>query len=423
MKKTYVLDTNILLSSPNAIYGFADNHVVVTGTTLQELDSKKTMPGEIGYNARETCRIIESLRIAGDIVGGVILPAGGVFRVTPDITTKLPTGYSLEKPDNRIIGTVRALAEQHKDRKVTLVTNDISMRINAVVCGVENVEFYRNDHISTKEEYMGRAKINVSPETIDAIYAGEHVTLSESIDETLIENEYLTLSDGERTALGIFQKGQVNLLKLKDVHPFGITPKNTAQQFALHALLAPVDEIPFVILKGPAGCAKTFLSLAAGLAQTYTQRKGNDTAYDRILISRNNVMSDADFGYLPGDLEEKMNPLLAPFLDNLESLLRGKSKEDSRQIQIQIEDMFESGIIDICPMAYIRGRSITNSYLILDEAQNASRKQIKDLITRAGIGTKIVIAEDFFYCFFTHNKFFLSYIKNGFKNFYAMEIA
>lgn len=156
--------------------------------------------------------------------------------------------------------------------------------------------------------------------------------------------------------------------------------------------MQPVEKIPFVILKGPAGTAKTFLSLAAGLDQTYDDPR--HSRYDSILISRNNVMADEDFGYLPGELRDKMNPLLAPFFDNLESLLRKDSGEDKSNISMQIDDMIETGVIEICALAYMRGRSITNKFLIVDETQNATRSQIRDIITRAGAGCKVVICGD-----------------------------
>lgn len=190
----------------------------------------------------------------------------------------------------------------------------------------------------------------------------------------------------------MYRNHELKLIDTKTLHPCHVQPKNASQTFALWALMQPVAEIPFVILKGPAGTAKTFLSLAAGLDQTYDSR--THRSYDSVLISRNNVMADADFGYLPGELEDKMNPLLAPFFDNLESLLRGNSDEDRECISRQIEDMIDSGVIEICALAYMRGRSITNKFLIVDETQNATRSQIRDIITRAGAGCKIVICGD-----------------------------
>lgn len=402
--KNYILDTNILLQSPNALFGFEENNVILTGTTLQELDSKKMLSGDIGYNARETCRLLEELRQDGDLRTGVPLESGGTLRIEPDgiDAENLPNGYSLNSPDNRIISACLNL-QAHTQNPCILVTNDISMRINASVCGMA-VESYRNDQISRKNmEYTGRREIGTPREAIDLLYR-DHVLdypenniysfydkqkMNSPVFQT--ENEFYTLKCGNQSALTIYRNHQ--LLLIPPQQAFGVIPKNAAQTYALYALMAPVEEIPFVILKGAAGTAKTFLSLAAGLDSTYDSR--HSRKYDKVLITRHNILSDADIGYLPGDIDEKMSPLMAPFYDNLESLLRGRgSHEDNEQIQMQIEDMFFTKVISICPLAYMRGRSITNSFLIVDEAQNSTRSQMRDIITRAGRGTKIVICGD-----------------------------
>lgn len=403
MVKAYILDTNILLDSPRAIFGFDDNTVIITGTTLQELDSKKTAPGELGFNARETCRIIEKLRLKGDLTAGVPMDNAGVFKVILNAGQwHMPSGYSEDKPDNQIINTVLDIKKNqgHMFNQVVLVTNDTSMRINASVCAAacgfsDFVESYRNDHVSSAEMYTGKRELQVSKEAIDYIYKNKmlppEATFRGDIPEP-VENEFFILQSDQSSALAVYRNHELKLIDTKTLHPCHVQPKNASQTFALWALMQPVEEIPFVILKGPAGTAKTFLSLAAGLDQTYDSK--THRSYDSVLISRNNVMADADFGYLPGELEDKMNPLLAPFFDNLESLLRGNSDEDRERISRQIEDMIDSGVIEICALAYMRGRSITNKFLIVDETQNATRSQIRDIITRAGAGCKIVICGD-----------------------------
>lgn len=403
MVKAYILDTNILLDSPRAIFGFDDNTVIITGTTLQELDSKKTAPGELGFNARETCRIIEKLRLKGDLTAGVPMDNAGVFKVILNAGQwHMPSGYSEDKPDNQIINTVLDIKKNqgHMFNQVILVTNDTSMRINASVCAAacgfsDFVESYRNDHVSSTEMYTGKRELHVPKETIDYIYKNKmlppEAIFRGDIPEP-VENEFFILQSDQSSALAVYRNHELKLIDTKVLHPCHVQPKNASQTFALWALMQPVEEIPFVILKGPAGTAKTFLSLAAGLDQTYDSRAHR--SYDSVLISRNNVMADADFGYLPGELEDKMNPLLAPFFDNLESLLRGNSDEDRECISRQIEDMIDSGVIEICALAYMRGRSITNKFLIVDETQNATRSQIRDIITRAGAGCKIVICGD-----------------------------
>lgn len=403
MVKAYILDTNILLDSPRAIFGFDDNTVIITGTTLQELDSKKTAPGELGFNARETCRIIEKLRLKGDLTAGVPMDNAGVFKVILNAGQwHMPSGYSEDKPDNQIINTVLDIKKNqgHMFNQVILVTNDTSMRINASVCAAacgfsDFVESYRNDHVSSAEMYTGKRELHVSKEAIDYIYKNkmlppEAIFRGDILEP--VENEFFILQSDQSSALAVYRNHELKLIDTKTLHPCHVQPKNASQTFALWALMQPVEEIPFVILKGPAGTAKTFLSLAAGLDQAYDSRAHR--SYDSVLISRNNVMADADFGYLPGELEDKMNPLLAPFFDNLESLLRGNSDEDRECISRQIEDMIDSGVIEICALAYMRGRSITNKFLIVDETQNATRSQIRDIITRAGAGCKIVICGD-----------------------------
>lgn len=403
MVKAYILDTNILLDSPRTIFGFDDNTVIITGTTLQELDSKKTAPGELGFNARETCRIIEKLRLKGDLTAGVPMDNAGVFKVILNAGQwHMPSGYSEDKPDNQIINTVLDIKKNqgHMFNQVVLVTNDTSMRINASVCAAacgfsDFVESYRNDHVSSAEMYTGKRELQVSKEAIDYIYKNKmlppEAIFRGDIPEP-VENEFFILQSDQSSALAVYRNHELKLIDTKTLHPCHVQPKNASQTFALWALMQPVEEIPFVILKGPAGTAKTFLSLAAGLDQTYDSK--THRSYDSVLISRNNVMADADFGYLPGELEDKMNPLLAPFFDNLESLLRGNSDEDRECISRQIEDMIDSGVIEICALAYMRGRSITNKFLIVDETQNATRSQIRDIITRAGAGCKIVICGD-----------------------------
>lgn len=393
MRKNYILDTNILISSPNAIFGFKDNNVYITTTTLQELDKLKTAPAETGWGAREAIRNIEKCRCKGKLKKGVDIGHGGLLYTVDsieDICCVLPTTYK-DSPDNRIIATVRDMT-LHTEDKVILVTNDISMKINASECNVE-VEEYRNERVETQDEYTGIREITVDNTIIGSLYKEKTIPVS-MCNSFFTENEFLILKsyDGA-SALAIYQNGDIKLVNCPD-NIYGVHPMNVVQKFALYALTAPVEEIPFVILKGEAGTAKTFLSLAAGLYRLNYNDNYEENSYNDILITRNNVTSDDGFGYLPGDLYDKMGPLLAPFFDNLKTLIRGNSKESSEQVQMQIDDLFETGLIKVCPLAYMRGRSITQSYLIVDEAQNSSRTQMRDIVTRAGKGTKIVICGD-----------------------------
>ncbi len=372
MKKNYVLDTNILIHCPTALFGFDDNNVIITTTTLQELDSKKTAYAEVGYGAREAIRNIES--IEGDYATGVVMPNGGLFKIAKESEFEklVPAEFTLDRPDNRIINGVLGIAKS-SDLETVLVTNDISMRINAAMCGCV-VQGYHNEMIIDNENYPGRR--DITQDDIDSPF-----------NKGFILNEFGICRDGSNSALYTFKEDGWHLLKDRDYYTPYCQPRNVGQRFALYALLASPEEIPLVILKGSAGTAKTFLSLAAGLQGYY------HNGFDRIMITRSNTLSDNDLGFLPGDLEEKMTPLIAPFMDNLQVLLKGQN-EEKEQIKMQIEDMFETGILEICSLAYMRGRSLVNSFIIVDEAQNCTIGQILEIITRAGKGSKVVLLGD-----------------------------
>lgn len=419
MVKNYLLDTSVLLDNPHNIYGFEDNNIYICGTTLQELDKKKTASGDIGYNARESCRILDELRSQGDLIKGVKLPNGGTLYIEPNGIDQnlLPKGYNIEVPDNRIISSCLWLNKKLNPH-IILLTNDVSMRVNATICGLE-AQGVRNDIVQSSN-YTGHIDIEVSAEVIDLLYKDKKIPLTKvkeinekvnaiSIEaglestlftevETLLLNEFVTLHADNKSALSVYRKGGLQLIQSKTLSN-GVKPLNKMQIYALWALTAPVEEVPLVILKGPAGTAKTFLSLAAGLSQVYLgQGRRRPDEYGRIMISRpNTTAADPDFGYLPGDLEEKMSPLMASYRDNLEEIL-GNNEEDKEYVQTQVDDMFESGIIELCPLNYIRGRSIHNTYLICDESQNANKLLMRDIVSRAGRHSKFVIAGDPLQC-------------------------
>lgn len=393
--KSYYLDTNIILQQPNSLLGFEDNTVILTSTVLQELDSKKTMPGELGYNAREAVRIIEGLKKTDkdDYFTGMATPGGGKLILEPDDANDnyLPPSYSLTKPDYRIINSVLARTTVHGD-PAYLVTSDVLMRIQAVLCGIpdDRVQGYHNEEVSSKELYTGKEEMYLDRKKFDELYSEKVIAYPE---DGYIENEFLLIHNADNpksTALAQYRKGLIKLINA-ELHPFNISAKNLSQKFALSALMAPAEEIPLVILRGAAGTAKTFLSLAAGLDSAID----HELPYHKVMITRNNVLSDADLGYLPGSLEDKMGPLVAPFYDNCEALIRsGNKNESNEQVQLAVNDLFATGTIEIASMAYMRGRSLQNTFLIVDEAQNATPAQILEIISRCGNSVKCVILGD-----------------------------
>lgn len=400
MIKNFVLDTSILLHTPDAmINGFEDNNVVLTGVTLQELDSKKTAGGEKGYNAREACRILDRLREKGNLRKGVPLDNGGRLFVYPEIVREgidpgwsLPSGLDASVPDNKIIATCLSIGYDPKFNtgEVILVTEDISMRVIASICGVK-VQPYRNAMVADSG-YTGHVDVDVTSWYIDDLYKNGEIAVPPQI--AFYENQFVTLHCGTQSALSVHQNGTLRLVRPQTL--FGnVRPLNSMQTYAMWALMQPAEKVPLVILSGPAGTAKTFLSLAAGLECTYTSQK-HDGEYNRVMISRPTAQRYEGVGFLKGTLEEKLKPLLDCYYDNMQVLLSNASggKEDRDQVAIQMDDMLESGVVEICGLDFIRGRSLQNTYLICDEAQNASAGVIRDVITRAGRGSKVIVAGD-----------------------------
>lgn len=401
MSKTYVLDTNVLMTSPYALYSFDEHDVLVTDVTLEELDHLKTLPGERGANAREAIRILDDLQKLGSLVDGVKIPIAGCGAVRVATTTNTATESMTKewrKADNRIIAYC---ADQSKvNQNIILVTNDINMRIKAEVSGVRAEQFRTDQAANLHEQYKGRCTATVTGEAIDLFYAEGglpvtavlHVEGDEEYKFSI--NEFVLLVDEfnpKHSAIGRYNGRRIVPLIYEYAKPYGVKPRNIGQKFAQEALLTSVEEAPLVILKGPAGTAKTFYSLAVVLEQTL----GKNPTFERILVARPNVKFDEDIGYLKGTEEEKIGPLIRPIFDNLEQLTRTDSeKKGNRQEKSYAEDLFDRGTIEAQALAYMRGRSITNTWIIIDEAQNMTPTQAFGIISRCGVGSKIILTGD-----------------------------
>ncbi len=388
MKKVFVLDTNVLLHDPRALFAFADNDVVVPIYVIEEIDSFKKDLSELGKNARHIARTLDGLRGEGSLVEGLKLSSGGSLRISV-ANTELPEGsYTGPKVDNQILATALGYHQQRSPQgeQTIFVTKDINLRIRADALGLR-VEDYDAEQTDISELYSGVIDLDVSGEAIDTFYRTGELALD---DPYYYPNQFVYLRDAKTPSHSAI--GRINveaqraepLSKLKD-GMWGIRPRNREQSFAADVLMD--DRLKLVTLVGKAGTGKTLLAIAAGL-----QKVTEEQVYGRLLISRPVFPLGRDLGFLPGDVEEKLTPWMQPIFDNVEYIM-GLSKGERRSGRSYTE-LMDLGILEIEPLTYIRGRSIPNQFLIVDEAQNLTPHEIKTIISRAGENTKIVLTGD-----------------------------
>ncbi|MED5373656.1 MAG: PhoH family protein [Myxococcota bacterium] len=384
--RTFVLDTNVLLYDPNCLFVFDEHEVVIPITVIEEVDTFKKDLSETGRNARTVSRHLDRLREQGNLADGVKLERGGSLRIAmPTDRAKLPPGFGKKGNDNLILRTVLQLHENH-DNPVVLVTRDTNMRIKADALGVR-AEDFENAHIDVEEAYRGVAERSVPSERIDRLYADGSLAWEQT---GLNPNQFLMLSAEEnprQTAMCRYD-ATAKVLRLVGRHKegvWGIFARNKEQLFALDLLLD--DDIKLVTIDGMAGTGKTLLAIACGL-----QRVADERAFRRLVVSRPIFPLGKDLGYLPGDLNDKMNPWMKPIFDNLELLLG--ENEERRGGQPSYQPLIDQGIIEVEPLTYIRGRSMPKQYFIVDEAQNLTPHEVKTVLTRAGEGTKIILTGD-----------------------------
>ena len=385
MKKTYVLDTNVFLTNSKSIFEFQNNDIIIPLKVLDEIDKHKKRQDGVGLNARSIIRILDNLRSKGNLHKGVRITKGrGILFVRGYDIEDLPTSCDLQSADNEIITT--AITEQKKNlkRKVIVVTRDINMRVKCDSLEILTEDYVTNKVVADRNKlFTGFAKHLVDDQTIDHVYEGQEVYL-EKEEGAFKPNQFLMLvsnANEKKTALVRFKNYGVSLHKVSEYKKgiWGLKPRNKEQMFALDVLLDP--DIPIVTLVGKAGCGKTLLAIAAGLDQVLDQER-----YKKLVVSRPVQPLGKDIGYLPGTMEEKMKPWLMPIQDNLDHLLNGKKESMSM--------FYDNGTIQIEALTYIRGRSITNAFIIIDEAQNLTIHELKTIITRVGENTKIVLTGD-----------------------------
>ncbi len=403
VRKTYVLDTNVLIQAPYALDCFEDNQVILPVAVLEELDGLKLAEGERGTNARQAIRYIEELRKLGSLTEGVALANGGTFKVEINhVDEVLPPGFVENKADNRILKVCQGLKRQ--GQQPILVTKDIIVRIKAQIMDIAAEDFTTEQVPVVAAQYSGRQVVFVPEEEFANFKSGISPDLAYTVDEEgqrhpvePVVNQFFVLEADQshrKTLLGRYDGEKIVPLRYQKHHPYGVSPRNVGQYFLHEALMTDADKAPLVIVKGKAGTAKTFYSLAVGLEKIVQEEERN---YRKILICRPNAQFDDDIGFLPGDEQEQIAPLIRPIIDNLEILVDQDEKQrftNEKELKGKIDELFDREIITSQAMNFIRGRSITQTYLIIDEAQNLTPKQAKGIITRAGKGTKIILLGD-----------------------------
>ena len=382
--KNYVLDTNVLLHDPHALLNFQDNTVLLPIDVLEEIDQFKRQSTELGQNARMVSRQLDQFRTKGSLNEGVTLPNGGqlriLFRSPSENGATSRNGHTV---DSRIIEAALILREREPEIRTILVTKDINLRIRADLLGL-GAEDYETDQVQLTDLYSGTFEMELESSLFEELDA----TGEMSLPSPRQPNEYATLTasgEGKRSRLARVRAdgARLGLLRNGGGGVWGIKPCNREQHFALDALLD--NEIRLVTLMGKAGTGKTLLAMAAGLQRTVSDRE-----YRRMVVARPTVSMGRELGFLPGTLEEKLNPWMQPIHDALELLGDLNMGHSGRRGS----DLMRSGLIVVEALSYIRGRSIANQFIIIDEAQNLTPLEVKTIVTRVGPSTKIVFTGD-----------------------------
>jgi PhoH-like ATPase len=393
LKKKFILDTNVLLANPNAIFSFDDNDVYLPISVIEEVDTFKKGLSETGRNARHFSRIVDDLRSRGSLNTGIPIfpdrPDSGLLYVALDSDMGLLPSFFERKPDNLILSVALMLKNKDPKYSVVLITKDSNLRIKADALGI-SVEDYEADKVNIDELYTGIAEFEVEGSILKQ-YLASGVVPMDSYE--LMPNQYVILRDVHDPVQFVYGKfdhvtNSLRTLNLggKDF-VWGIYPRNLEQSFALDLLLD--DDVKIVTLVGTAGTGKTLLAIAAGLEKTTDEAK-----YQKLLVSRPIFPLGRDVGYLPGTLEEKLNPWMQPIFDNLELLLGGHTQGRNKRLSQSYHELISQGILEVEPLTYIRGRSIPNQFFIVDEAQNLTPHEIKTILTRAGENTKVILTGD-----------------------------
>ncbi len=390
-KSIFVLDTNVVLHDHNCLDHFQEHDIVIPITVLEELDSFKRGNDTINFSARDFIRQLDELAGNGILSEGVSLGENRgklIIAHAEDGINALEGIFTEDTPDHRIIAVAVELQVAKPSENIVLVSKDINLRIKAQAVGLI-AEDYVTDKVSFSESiYSGSTLVeDVNPDGIDELYESPFSVKRDKVlvPETALPNHFYILKNSSKSALACYSSREDCLYRGQTQRAFGIDPRNAEQAFALHALLDP--DIQLVTLTGKAGTGKTLLALATALEQ----RK----RYRQMYLARPIVpLSNKDMGYLPGDIQSKLDPYMQPLWDNL-GVIKNRYSRDSREFEM-VQNMIDTEKLVITPLAYIRGRSLNKVFFIVDEAQNLTPHEIKTIITRAGEGTKFVFTGDIF---------------------------
>jgi len=416
LKKTFVLDTSVILYDPQCIYKFEDNLVVVPITVLEEMDRFKKDLTEIGRNARHFSRYLDEIRKKGSLTTGVEIGKKSTLIVDlfRNAEKYLPGEMSAEKNDHKILAVALKFRQEKTGSQVVFVTKDVNLRVKADALGIHSVD-YEPSRVSIDELYGGVITMEVPSDVVDKFLVEKRLPMSQ---QDLFPNTYVILKDQKdpehfATARFMAQISELVPLKTPPQGAWGVKPRNAEQACIIDALLD--DELPLVSLVGKAGTGKTLMALACGLQKTI-----DDGKYQKLLVSRPIFPLGKDIGYLPGEVEEKLNPWMQPIFDNIDYIVSFSAgeKPQKRQNRRAWQELINQGMLQIEPLTYIRGRSLAYQYLIVDESQNLTPHEIKTIITRAGEGTKVVLTGD---CYQIDNPYIdssnngLTYVVERFK--------
>lgn len=389
-KKTFVLDTNVILHDYKSIYNFADNDIVIPIVVLEELDKFKKGNDLINFHAREFARELDKISEKDFFDKGAALGKGrGRLFIQPGVgfSEKMRRSFSDDTPDHRILAVTEYVRDKMKEQKVILVTKDMNLRMKARSLGLE-AEDYKTDQVEDLDFAINRSVKEIDPfdvNLINSIYENANGVEVEKVfpGQNIKGNNYYILKNGNSSVLACYDPLRKVIRKVDKPNVFGIYPKNAEQAFAVDALLNP--DVQLVAISGKAGTGKTLLALASALHQ--------NKHYEFIYLARPIVaLSSKDLGFLPGDVNDKVDPYMQPLFDNL-GFIKRRFNMHSPENRL-IEDLQKEQKLVISALAYIRGRSLSDVYFIVDEAQNLTPHEVKTIITRAGEGTKMVFTGD-----------------------------